>query len=135
MKRSSRIAKAIPFLISGSADLHGSTLNYIKDGGDFTANSPSGRNIHFGIRETWHVRDHERSQLSRHLPRVRARPFLSLPITVGHPSAWRRSRSLPNIYIFTHDSIGVGEDGPTHEPVRDGRELTGDETARRHPAG
>src|SRR6266513_411272 len=45
------IAQAMPLLISGSADLHGSTLNYIKDGGDFTRNTPSGRNIRFGIRE------------------------------------------------------------------------------------
>src|SRR5205823_3712786 len=45
------IAQAMPLLMSGSADLHGSTLNYIKDGGDFTRNTPSGRNIHFGIRE------------------------------------------------------------------------------------
>ncbi len=45
------LAQAMPLLISGSADLHGSTLNYIKDGGDFTRDNPSGRNIHFGIRE------------------------------------------------------------------------------------
>ncbi len=45
------VAQAMPFLISGSADLHGSTLNYIKDGGDFTRETPSGRNIRFGIRE------------------------------------------------------------------------------------
>src|SRR4051794_18721987 len=45
------LAQAMPFLISGSADLHGSTLNYIKDGGDFTRDNPNGRNIHFGIRE------------------------------------------------------------------------------------
>src|SRR5207248_10058014 len=45
------VAQAMPLLISGSADLHGSTLNYIKDGGDFTRETPSGRNIRFGIRE------------------------------------------------------------------------------------
>src|SRR5437764_2467973 len=45
------IAQAVPLFISGSADLHGSTLNYIKDGGEFTRNTPGGRNIHFGIRE------------------------------------------------------------------------------------
>src|SRR5207237_9514554 len=45
------IAQAMPLLMSGSADLHGSTLNYIKDGGDFTRETPKGRNIHFGIRE------------------------------------------------------------------------------------
>src|SRR4029077_19719608 len=43
------IAQAMPLFMSGSADLHGSTLNYIKDGGDFTRNTPDGRNIHFGI--------------------------------------------------------------------------------------
>ena len=45
------LAKALPFLISGSADLHGSTLNYIEGGGDFTRDNRQGRNIHFGIRE------------------------------------------------------------------------------------
>src|SRR5205085_5803898 len=45
------IAQAMPFLISGSADLHGSTLNYIKDGGDSTRDTPAGRNIRFGIRD------------------------------------------------------------------------------------
>src|SRR5207248_10556234 len=45
------IAQAMPLLMSGSADLHGSTLNYIKDGGEFTRNTPEGRNIRFGIRE------------------------------------------------------------------------------------
>ena len=62
------------------------------------------------------VRDHERRQLSRYLPRSGAR-FSSSRIIAGPLSASPRSRTCPNIYIFTHDSIGVGEDGPTHEPV------------------
>ena len=65
------LAQAMPFLISGSADLHGSTLNYIKDGGDFTRDNPVGSQHPLRYPRTRHVRDHERRQLSRHLPRVR----------------------------------------------------------------
>ncbi len=68
-KRSSRSPKRCRFLISGSADLHGSTLNYIKDGGDFTRTNPAGRNIHFGIREHGMCAILNGVSLSRHFPR------------------------------------------------------------------
>src|SRR5881227_2759939 len=110
------IAQAMPLLISGSADLHGSTLNYIKDGGDFTRNSPSGRNIRFGIRE--HGMCAIMNGISYHgMFRASGATFLVFTDYCRASIRLAALSKLPNIYIFTHDSIGVGEDGPTHEPV------------------
>ena len=111
-----QIAEALPLLMSGSADLHGSTLNYIKDGGDFTRNNPGGRNVHFGIRE--HGMCAILNGISYHgIFRASGATFLVFA-DYCRPSIRLAALSrLPNIYIFTHDSIGVGEDGPTHEPV------------------
>src|ERR1700736_43716 len=110
------IAQAVPLLISGSADLHGSTLNYIKDAGDFTRETPKGRNIRFGIRE--HGMCAIMNGVSYHgMFRASGATFLVFT-DYCRPSIRLAALSrLPNIYIFTHDSIGVGEDGPTHEPV------------------
>src|SRR6266852_5750110 len=110
------IAQAMPLLMSGSADLHGSTLNYIKDGDDFTRETPKGRNIHFGIRE--HGMCGIMNGISYHgIFRASGATFLVFT-DYCRPSIRLGALShLPNIYIFTHDSIGVGEDGPTHEPV------------------
>src|SRR6184192_4079236 len=110
------VAQAIPFLISGSADLHGSTLNYIKDGGDFTRETPSGRNIRFGIRE--HGMCAIMNGISYHgIFRASGATFLVFTDYCRPSIRLAALSKLPNIYIFTHDSIGVGEDGPTHEPV------------------
>jgi len=110
------IAQAMPLLISGSADLHGSTLNYIKDGGDFTRNSPSGRNIRFGIRE--HGMCAILNGISYHgMFRASGATFMVFTDYCRASIRLGALSRLPNIYIFTHDSIGVGEDGPTHEPV------------------
>jgi transketolase len=110
------IAQAMPLVISGSADLHGSTLNYIKDGGDFTPKNREGRNVHFGIRE------HAMCGLMNGVAydgifRPSGATFLVFS-DYGRPSIRIAALShLPVVYIFTHDSVGVGEDGPTHEPV------------------
>lgn len=110
------IAQAMPLVVSGSADLHGSTLNYIKDGGDFNRQNREGRNIHFGIRE------HAMCGLMNGLAydgifRPSGATFLVFS-DYGRPSIRLAALShLPVVYIFTHDSVGVGEDGPTHEPV------------------
>jgi transketolase, bacterial and yeast len=110
------IAQAMPTLISGSADLHGSTLNYIKDGGDFTRQNREGRNLHFGIRE------HAMCGLLNGIAydgifRPSGATFLVFS-DYGRPSIRVAALAkLPVVYIFTHDSVGVGEDGPTHEPV------------------
>ena len=110
------IAAKMPLLISGSADLHGSTLNYIKDGGDFNRQNHGGRNLHFGIRE------HAMCGILNGLAydgifRASGATFLVFS-DYGRPSIRLAALSkLPVVYIFTHDSVGVGEDGPTHEPV------------------
>lgn len=110
------IAQAMPLLVSGSADLHGSTLNYIKDGGDFNRQNREGRNLHFGIRE------HAMCGLMNGMAydgifRPSGATFLVFS-DYGRPSIRLAALSkLPVVYIFTHDSVGVGEDGPTHEPV------------------
>jgi transketolase len=110
------LAQAMPFLISGSADLHGSTLNYIKDGGDFTRTTPAGRNIHFGIRE--HGMCAIMNGVAYHgLFRASGATFLVFADYCRASIRLAALSRLPNIYIFTHDSIAVGEDGPTHEPV------------------
>jgi transketolase len=110
------VAQAMPLLVSGSADLHGSTLNYIRDGGDFNRTNRSGRNLHFGIRE------HAMCGIMNGIAydgifRPSGATFLVFS-DYGRPSIRVAALSkLPVVYIFTHDSIGVGEDGPTHEPV------------------
>jgi transketolase len=110
------IAQAMPLLISGSADLHGSTLNYIQDGGDFTRDNPNGRNIHFGIRE--HGMCAIMNGISYHgLFRASGATFMVFTDYCRASIRLGALARLPNIYIFTHDSIGVGEDGPTHQPV------------------
>jgi transketolase len=110
------IAQSLPLFISGSADLHGSTLNYIKDGDDFTRNTPAGRNIHFGIRE--HGMCAIMNGISYHgIFRASGATFLVFTDYCRASIRLAALSKLPNIYIFTHDSIGVGEDGPTHEPV------------------
>jgi transketolase len=110
------IAQAMPLLMSGSADLHGSTLNYIKDGGDFTRDNPTGRNIHFGIRE--HGMCAIMNGISYHgIFRASGATFLVFTDYCRASIRLGALSRLPNIYIFTHDSIGVGEDGPTHQPV------------------
>lgn len=110
------IAQAMPTLVSGSADLHGSTLNYIEGAGNFDRQNREGRNIHFGIRE------HAMCGIMNGFAydgifRPSGATFLVFS-DYGRPSIRVASLSkLPCVYIFTHDSVGVGEDGPTHEPV------------------
>ncbi|MCX6906591.1 MAG: transketolase, partial [Verrucomicrobia bacterium] len=110
------LAEAMPLLISGSADLFGSTLNYIAASKDFTRENPTGRNIRFGIRE--HGMAAIMNGIAYHgVFRAAGATFLVFA-DYARPSVRIASlASLPVIYIFTHDSIGVGEDGPTHQPV------------------
>src|SRR2546425_8374579 len=110
------IAQAMPLLMSGSADLHGSTLNYIKDDEDFTRDNPKGRNIRFGIRE--HGMCAILNGISYHgLFRASGATFIVFTDYCRASIRLGALARLPNIYIFTHESIGVGEDGPTHQPV------------------
>lgn len=109
-------AKAMPLLISGSADLHGSTLNYIKDGGDFDARNHAGRNLRFGIRE------HGMAGILNGIAydgifHASGATFLVFSDYARGAMRVAALSHLPVVYIFTHDSVGVGEDGPTHQPV------------------
>lgn len=109
------IAKKVPYLIGGSADLAPSTGTRIDDGGDFLAGQYSGRNLHFGIRE------HEMGACLNGMALSKLRVFGSqfLIFSDYERPAIRLSAlmRLPVIHIFTHDSIGVAEDGPTHQPI------------------
>src|SRR5437763_1677504 len=110
------IAQAMPLLMSGSADLHGSTLNYIKGGEDFTRDNPKSRNILFGIRE--HGMCAILNGISyQGLFRASGATFTVFTDYCRASIRLAALAKLPNTYIFTHDSIGVGEDGPTHQPV------------------
>jgi transketolase len=111
------LAKNVPWLMGGAADLYPSTKTRLTfDGaGEFEAASRGGRNMHFGIRE------HAMAAISNGLSLCKIRPFAStfFIFTDYCKPAIRLSAimELPVIYIFTHDSIGVGEDGPTHQPI------------------
>jgi transketolase len=110
------IAAAVPTLIGGSADLYGSTLNYINEGKDFNANNHAGRNIRFGIRE------HGMCGILNGLAydgifRPSGATFLVFADYCRASIRLASLSGLPVLYVFTHDSVGVGEDGPTHEPV------------------
>jgi transketolase len=111
------VAKNVPWLLGGSADLAPSTKTRLTfDGaGDFRADSPQGRNLHFGIRE------HAMAAMLNGMALVKVRPYGSTFLIFSDYArgAIRLSAlmEVPVIYIFTHDSIGVGEDGPTYQPV------------------
>ena len=110
------VAKEIPQFLTGSADLFGSTKNYIKDGGDFSAANPLGRNIWFGIRE------HAMGAICNGIAcdglfRASGATFLVFADYLRGSIRLAALSNLPVTYIFTHDSVGVGEDGPTHQPV------------------
>ena len=111
------LGKTVPWLMGGSADLAPSCKTRLTfDGaGDFFADSPSGRNLHFGIRE------HAMAAVLNGMALVKVRAYGSsfLIFSDYARGAMRLSAlmELPVVYVFTHDSIGVGEDGPTHQPV------------------
>ena len=110
------IAKNLPDLIQGSADLHPSNKTWIEGSEASTNENPSGRNIHYGVRE--HAMGAAANGLALYPGVISAcstffvfsdymRPVIRVSALSGYPTIW----------VFTHDSIGVGEDGPTHQPV------------------
>jgi transketolase len=114
------LAAQVPLLIGGSADLYGSTLNYIGDlktgNDDFNAAHRTGRNIRFGIRE--HGMCAILNGIALHgIFRPSGATFLVFADYCRGAIRVAALSHLPVIYVFTHDSVGVGEDGPTHEPV------------------
>ncbi len=114
------LAKQNPLLIGGSADLYGSTLNYIGDlkarDDDFSPENRTGRNIPFGIRE--HGMCSILNGIAAHgIFRPSGATFLVFADYCRAAIRLAALSRLPVIYIFTHDSVGVGEDGPTHQPI------------------
>ncbi|MCI0457679.1 MAG: transketolase, partial [Gemmataceae bacterium] len=111
------LAKNVPWLLGGSADLAPSTKTRLEleGAGDFEANSPGGRNFHFGIRE--HAMGAVLNGLSLSKVRPYGSGFLIFSDYGKAPIRLAAIMEIPVIYIFTHDSIGVGEDGPTHQPI------------------
>merc|ERR1719478_2012154 len=110
------VAQEMPFYLSGSADLHGSNKNYIKDVGDFSKNNYAGRNFYYGIRE--HAMGAILNGMGFYgLFRVSGSTFLVFSDYMRASVRVAALSHLPINYIWTHDSIGVGEDGPTHQPV------------------
>lgn len=109
------VAKRVPWFIGGSADLTPSTKTRIPDGGDFQKDSYGGRNLHFGVRE------HAMGSILNGMALSKVRPYGSGFLIFSDYSRPTLRLSalmeLPVTYIFTHDSIGVGEDGPTHQPI------------------
>ena len=110
------VAKEVPSLMGASADLYGSTLNYIANGGDFTSEDRTGRNIRIGIRE--HAMAASMNGICYHGGyRPQCATFLTFADYLRPSVRLAAMSHLPVIYVFTHDSVGVGEDGPTHQPV------------------
>ncbi|HSE91963.1 MAG TPA: transketolase [Methylomirabilota bacterium] len=111
------LAKNVPWLVGGSADLAPSTKTRLtfEGAGDFAAETPHGRNLHFGVRE--HAMGAVLNGLALSKVRAYGSGFLIFSDYMRAPIRLSALMELPVVYIFTHDSIGVGEDGPTHQPV------------------
>ncbi len=111
------VAEAVPWVVGGSADLTPSTKTRLTfdDAGDFERDHYEGRNLHFGIRE------HASAAIANGMALTKLRPFWSgfMIFSDYARGAIRLSAlmEIPVLHILTHDSIGVGEDGPTHQPV------------------
>jgi transketolase len=108
-------AEKVPHLISGSADLEPSTLTEIEDGGSVTRGDYSGRNVHYGVRE--HGMGAIVNGLVLHGLRAFGSTFFNFLDYMKPAVRIASLMEVPSIQVFTHDSIGLGEDGPTHQPV------------------
>ena len=110
------IASKVPWLLGGDADISSSTNTMIKDAGNFNAQTGEGRNIHYGVRE--HAMGAIANGMAYH---AGVRSFVATFFCFSdymRPSARLAALDkLPVIFVWTHDSIGLGEDGPTHQPV------------------
>ncbi len=111
------LAEGVPWLIGGAADLSPSTKTNLTfdDAGTFSIEQPGGRNFHFGVRE------HAMAAIANGLALCKIRPYTAgffIFSDYARPSIRLSAlMEIPVVHIFTHDSIGVGEDGPTHQPV------------------
>jgi transketolase len=109
-------AERIPNLLGGDADLGGSTKTVLEKGGSFDGRSGSGRNVHYGVRE--HAMGAIASGLAYHGGvRTFTATFFCFADYMRPAVRLAAMNHLPVVFVFTHDSIGLGEDGPTHQPV------------------
>ena len=108
-------AGRVPLLVSGSADLEPSTNTEIEDGGSVARGSFGGRNVHYGVRE--HAMGAIVNGLNLHGLRAFGSTFFNFLDYMKPSFRLAALMHLPSIMVFTHDSIGLGEDGPTHQPV------------------
>jgi transketolase len=108
-------AAQVPELVGGSADLAPSTLTLIDGAGDVEAGQYEGRNLHFGIRE--HAMGAIVNGMTLHYLRAYGSTFFTFSDYMRGSMRLAALMKLPSIFVFTHDSIGLGEDGPTHQPI------------------
>jgi transketolase len=108
-------AEQVPHLVSGSADLEPSTLTLIENGGSVAKGSYAGRNVHYGVRE--HAMGAIVNGLNLHGLRAFGSTFFNFVDYMKPAVRLAALMRLPSIFVYTHDSIGLGEDGPTHQPV------------------
>jgi transketolase len=109
------VASDVPHLVSGSADLEPSTLTVIEDGGSVSPGDYSGRNVHYGVRE--HGMGTIVNGLVLHGLRAFGSTFFNFLDYMKPAVRLASLMEIPSIFVYTHDSIGLGEDGPTHQPV------------------
>ena len=109
------LAKNIPWLVGGSADLATSNKTALKDAGEFRAGQYGGRNLHFGVRE--HAMGAALNGMSVSKLRPFGGTFFNFTDYMRPAMRLASIMELPTIYVLTHDSIGLGEDGPTHQPI------------------
>ena len=111
------IAKRVPWLVGGAADLEPSTKTRMtfEGAGDFEPDNHRGRNMHFGVRE--HVMGAAVNGMALSRLRAFGAGFLIFSDYMRNPIRLSALMELPSLFVFTHDSIGLGEDGPTHQPV------------------
>jgi transketolase len=117
------LSKKIPWLLGGAADLAPSTKTNLKDDASFEATDYSGRNFHFGIRE--HGMGGVVNGMALSKLRAFGSGFLIFSDYMRGSIRLSSIMELPIVWVFTHDSIGVGEDGPTHQPVEQLASLRG----------
>ena len=110
-----RLKNYVPNLIGGAADLSPSTKTYMKDMGDFSKEDYAGRNLHFGVREL--AMAAIGNGMTLHGLRAFVSTFFVFSDYVKPMARLSSLMRIPTTYVLTHDSIGVGEDGPTHEPI------------------
>jgi transketolase len=114
-KAENAIAATVPWLVGGSADLAPSTKTLIAGTEGFQPGSYGGRNMHFGVRE--HAMGAIVNGMALSYLRSFGATFLVFSDYMRPPIRLAAIMELPSIFVFTHDSIGVGEDGPTHQPI------------------